>query len=189
MAQSDEYREILSRLEAILAAGTAPPAIDPTANVLSLVSAAMKRQDDLRQMEAGYQAQLAMAESRRIDALNLAESRRVDARLGAQEQQAALATEKLTNTATTLAAQVVATAEAMRASVAATAEQTSELIGVLRDSHDKRITELEQNRYQLGGRDIQRDQGRQGSQWATGQVLTVAAALLAAGIALFALLR
>lgn len=76
-------------------------AADPTANVLALVDAAMRRQDDLREAERRHAADLREAESKRVDAL----------RDG--DQSAIVA----------LAGQVAATAEAMRVSAAATAAQ------------------------------------------------------------------
>ena len=64
--------------------------IDPTKNVMSLVAASNLRQDDLRHMASSYQEkidalrdqhhrEIAVAESKRIDAVILAESRRMDA--------------------------------------------------------------------------------------------------------------
>lgn len=161
--------------------------VDPTANVLSLVEVANRRQDDLRvaegrrldelremtdkcaheirETEKQAQQRLTEVEAKWRDARDLAEARRIDSNMATQQQNARFETEKLSNTAATLAGQVASTAEAMRASSAVAAQQTADLIGVLRDSHDKRITELEQNRYQIGGRDIQRTEGRQTNQW------------------------
>jgi len=200
-----EYREILARLVAIqggLAEAKAPsiPLIDPTANVLSLVAAAMQRQDDLRQaelkrlddlrtLEREFNEKLSQAEAKRIDAQSLAESRRIDALLAAMVQNVALASEKQQAAATTLAASVTSSAEALRAAQTAAAQQTTAAIATLRESLDKRLTDVEQRQYQSGGRDVQRAEGRQGSQWATSQLVAVGAALLASVIAAVALLR
>lgn len=45
------------------------PVIDPTKNVLDLVQAAIKRQDDLREAEAKFQNGMREAETRRINEL------------------------------------------------------------------------------------------------------------------------
>lgn len=79
--------------------GRATP--DPTENVLALVDAAVRRLDDLREMERRHAAELREAESKRVDALR-------------DGDQAAIVA---------LASQVAATAEAMRVSAAATASQ------------------------------------------------------------------
>ena len=156
-----EVREILARLtliqSAVGAAEKAPekiPLIDPTENVKALVKLEMTRQDDLRdaegeradalrEMQEKYQEKLALAESRRIDALTLAESRRIDALLAAQQNAVALAAEKNAAQAATLGA----TTENLRSTI------------------DSRITRLEQQQYQTGGRDIQRDVGKADMRW------------------------
>jgi hypothetical protein len=90
-----------------------PPPIDPTANVLSLVAAAIKRQDDLREQAEKYRDKLAEAESRRVDANALAESRRIDALLQDARNAVALATARAEGTATALAERVDAAAKAL----------------------------------------------------------------------------
>ncbi len=189
--------DLLARLAAVEQRldGPKPPVIDPTANVLSLVSAAIARQDDLRHLENKrlddlrnqeryFNERLTAAESYRIDAQALAESRRIDALLAAATNNVALASEKQSAAASTLAAQVSSSAEALRAAVAATAQQNSQAIGTLRDTLDKRLTDVEQRQYQTGGRDIQRDAGRQGSQWATGQLVAIFALLVGTATAI-----
>lgn len=177
------------------------PLIDPTANVLSHVAAAVKRQDDLRAAEEKYlelevrrlddlrqlhekcaaeisavhlqaQTDLARAEQDRINALTLAESRRLDALLSTQQAAVALASEKSAAQAATLAQQVVTSSQALQAQVAQ-----------IRDGVEGRLSRLEQSRYETGGRDTQRDvqqtEGRQNSQWIIGLVAGSAVGLLA----------
>jgi hypothetical protein len=191
--------EIISRLKAIQGAiglqGEAPriPLIDPTANVLSLVTAAITRQDDLRLAEAqrvddlrkqqiAYEAEiqkvrekaqqdLTLAESNRINATMLAESRRIDALLAAATSNVALASEKAATQAATLAASVVSSAEAMRTQVAATSAATTTLITQLRESLEKRVTLVEQNQYQGVGETTQRGTSRQQNQWIVGIII------------------
>lgn len=186
---------------------------DPTANVLSLVEAAIRRQDDLRaaqdqrtddlrlaeaqrvddlrRLERYFNERfdasnerLRLAESNRIDAQALAESRRIDALLAAATQNVALASEKQAAQAATLAAQVTSSAEALRAAVAATAAQTTAAIATLRESLDKRLSDVEQRQYQSGGREIQRSEGRMGTQWAASQLVTLVALLIATATAI-----
>jgi hypothetical protein len=180
-------QEIAAQLKALQDSGRPAqiPLIDPTANVLSLVAAAIERQDDLRDAEfkrladlmkkeercahevqavrLRAQRDLAAAESRRIDALTLAESRRIDALLAAASNNVALASEKAAAQAATLAQQVATSAEALRAQVATTATAVSAQLESLRDTFDKRITLLERSGYQMGGRDDQRDKNTQGT--------------------------
>lgn len=197
---ASEYREILLRLAQLRAVEARPQPIDPTANVLSLVAAAIERQDDLRRVENRrlddlrsqeryFNERLSVAESNRINSQALAESRRIDALLAAATNNVALAAEKQSAQAATLATQVTSSAEALRAQVAATATQTATSIATLRDSMDKRLSDVEQRQYQSGGRDLQRTEGRQGNQWATSQLVTVAAALAAFALGLYTLLR
>src|ERR1700674_403524 len=115
------------------------PLIDPTANVLSLVAAAIERQDDLRVAEFKRQDDLRNEEKHcrdQLDAERLrtdaearrAESGRIDALLQANTNNVALALEKQG-------------AQAM--------------------AQDKRIAALEQNQYQGVGATGQRTEGRQ----------------------------
>jgi len=165
------------------------PVIDPTANVLSLVGAAMNRQDDLRDAEnrriddlrnlqsqydteirrlrANFQSELSAAESKRIDALATAESRRLDAVLAGMKADVALASEKAGATAATLAA-----------SVASTASATASQINELRNTLEKRLATVEQNQYQGAGAQIQRTEGRKDSQWVVGTIIVAGFALV-----------
>jgi hypothetical protein len=184
-----EFQEIISRLEALklVAAGDkAPviPLIDPTANVLSLVAAAIARQDDLRvaefkriddlreksetcahevsKVQLQAQKDLAVAESKRIDALTVAESRRIDAILAGAANAVLLDRAKSEAQAAQLAAQVVTSAQTLQAQVATTAKAT-----------DARITLLEQSQYGILGASTQRSEGRRESQWVIGLVIGI----------------
>jgi|SRR5579872_145014 len=163
--------------------------IDPTENVMSLVAAAQKRQDDLREAEnrriddlrkqqvqyehelrtvrSQYQDELAQAESKRIDALATAESRRLDAVLAGMKADVALASEKASATAATLAA-----------SVAATATATASQINELRNTLDKRLAAVEQNQYQAGGAQTQRSEGQKSNQWAITTAIVIGMAVI-----------
>ena len=193
-----EISDRLARIEQVLLANAtevpAPKlaAIDPTANVIALQSASDKRQDDLRVSEItrsdevlkisienaqeiqdlhlNAQRDLSQAESRRIDALMLAESRRLDALLAAVQNNVLVANKEAAAVAATLAAQV-----------ATTANSNAAALNALRDSHDKRITSLEQTQYRGIGEVEQRMTGRQQNQWIIG-VLAAVGIAIAGGI-------
>lgn len=126
--------------------------IDPTANVLGLVAAETKRQDDLRAAEFRRQDDLRIQaehyndklynERTRFDAeAKRAEAGRIDALLVANTNNVALALEKQ---------------------------------GAQAQAQDKRIAALEQNQYQGVGASGQRIEGRQQSQWVIGVVVVIA---------------
>lgn len=129
--------------------------VDPTRNVLDLVSAAILRQDDLRLVEsrhireivelrAKYDGELREAETARIDAI-----RAVD--VGAVNRAAEVAATQ----ATTLAAAVATSAETLRTQVAATA--TAGVVGLAAalEPIQKDISELRRYQYEGQGQKIQ----------------------------------
>jgi len=178
-----------------------PPIIDPTANVLQLVEAAMTRQDDLRAAEARHrdalallrsemgheirqiekqaQRDLAKAESGRIDALSQAESRRIDALLSAQQQNVALASARAELTATALAERVDASAKALAMSVETTAKTLTATVEAHVKALSDRIVPLEQARYQAAGSAEQRTEGRASNQWIIGLVMSAPSTFVA----------
>lgn len=180
------------------------PLIDPTANVLQLVAKETQRQDDLRQADARRQddlgkirsshireidairskaqRDLANAETKRVNALALAERLRLDALLVQQKADVALANEKTGATAATLAQQVLTVAEAMRQQVAMTTAASATQMDTMRKTFDDRVTMLERARYEGGGRDEQRTEGRQGNQWVIGLVVAIIAIVVSAAI-------
>jgi hypothetical protein len=144
MAQEQDILFRLTALEAALKE-KAPviPLIDPTANVLSLVAAAITRQDDIRALETRrqddlreqgerYLEQLATERQRAEMAAKVAEAGRIDALLAANTNNVALALEKQ---------------------------------GAQAQAQDKRIAALEQNQYQGVGGKMQQSENRQINQW------------------------
>lgn len=147
---------------------------DPTYNVMKLVEAEAKRQDNLREAEARRLDELSKAEVRRLDELSKAEVRRIDeqtvlragfdAKLAAAESKriddiravdvaaVAVATTQANERATVLASQVAASAETLRALVdsraAAAAEQYNQLSSVL----SARISLIEKQMYEGQGK-------------------------------------
>jgi hypothetical protein len=147
-SNSKEYQEILNKLDVL----TKPPVIDPTANVLGLVGAAINRQDDLRAAELRRQDDMREQAEKYIEILaserqrsemasKVAEAGRIDALLAANTNNVALALEKQ---------------------------------GAQAQAQDKRIAALEQNQYQGVGASGQRVEGRQQNQWVIGIIIAVA---------------
>jgi hypothetical protein len=146
---------------------------DPTENVLDLVEAAIKRQDDLREMGAEFTRREAEAESRHLrelmelrdnhtaEILNLrgqhtsemrqAETERIDANratdLGAV--QAAAAVQQTTQN--TLAATVASSAEALRARVEASARETAATLDAKIAPIASAIADVQRFQYESGG--------------------------------------
>jgi len=142
------------------------PVIDPTANVVAILvaavnriddlrDAAVKRQDDLRQMEAEslrreaemrrvYDEQLREAESKRIDAI-----RAVD--VGAVNRAAEVAATQ----AATLATQVAVSAETLRNQVQAAATASTIALNAALDPVQKAIDDLRKAQYEAQGQRAQ----------------------------------
>ena len=187
------YQEILSRLEKIQNGGARPapiPLIDPTANVLKLVEKAVERMDDLRAADDKWserlrhteerwateigqlREKLAIAESTRIDAVNMAESRRIDALFAEMKAAVALASEK-------------AAASAAQLAVAVAAQTTATALENMRSNFDTRVTRVEQQQYQTGGRDIQRVEARGETNVQRNQTLVIVGMLVGWAITIF----
>lgn len=144
--------------------------VDPTKNVLDLVEAAIRRQDDLRKAEAekvgiqiaqalklmdfqdahikevaalsrAYEEQLRVAESKRVDTVRTMDAAAV------QEQN-----RKATETATTLASNVNTSAEALRALVSTTTSAQNAASQQVINTLNARIAVLEQASYTSAGK-------------------------------------
>jgi hypothetical protein len=161
LTHSAEYREILARLDALRdgAKEKSPdkiPLIDPTANVLALVGAETKRQDDLR-----------AAEAKRVSDLD-SQAEKFHSKLEAQRQFFESEARKAE------AGRIDSLLAADKANVAlALAKQEAQA-----QAQDKRIAALEQNQYQGVGAGAARGEGRQHNQWLINVVLIVAGIIL-----------
>jgi hypothetical protein len=151
---TSEFQQIMARLDVILKRAEPPviPLIDPTANVLSLVSAAITRQDDLRAVEivqvkelreltTSFQEKLDTYRRQTESDAKKAEADRIDALLAANKNDVALAL----------------------------AKQQSQA-----EAQDKRIAIVEQNQYQGAGRQGQQTENKAHSQWVIGLIATLA---------------
>jgi hypothetical protein len=155
--------------------------IDPTKNVLDLVEAAIRRQDDLRSAsEKTLQAKLEAVEkivelrdehakefaeslAKKLDEeaklradftekLANAESKRIDAIRSVDVAAVAVASQRAADQATVLATQVAQSAEALRNLVANTAATVATSQQQLASSLSARLTTLEQAGYQAQGK-------------------------------------
>jgi hypothetical protein len=127
------------------------PVIDPTKNVLDLVNAANRRQDDLRTMDSLHVREVMRLRAQWAKDLRTAESARIDAirqvDVTAVQQAATVAEAR----ATALAAQVAASAEAMRAQVAATATAAATALASALSPIVTSIEQLRQAMYEAQG--------------------------------------
>jgi hypothetical protein len=122
------------------------PVIDPTQNVLDLVTAAIKRQDDLREAESRHMREIAELRSKYDKELRESESARIDAIRAVDVGAVNRAAEVSATQATILANQVASSAEALRIALAAALEP------IQKDIADLRKTQYEQagQRAQVG---------------------------------------
>lgn len=123
--------------------------LDPTKNVLDLVDAAIKRQDDLREQEAKHSREIDALRADYENKLRLAETARIDAIRAVDVGAVSRAAEVSATQAATLAAQVATSAETLRVSVqtAATAAGTAlaaALGPIIKDIADLRRVQYEQ---------------------------------------------
>lgn len=154
---------------------------DPTKNVLDLVDAERRRQDDLRgafekfvqtqtqnaaiieNLRAAHAREMNEAESKRVDQqlalrtsyeerLSLAEAKRIDAIRAVDVNAVAVASQRASDQATVLATQVAQSAEALRGLVASTANTVAQSQQVLSTTLSTRITTLEQAQYEGKGK-------------------------------------
>ena len=136
---------------------------DPTANVLSLVEATIKRIDDLQKAESRRLEDLRIAEIKRIDdilalrfiyeeKLIVAEAKRIDAIREVDVAAVIASTERTTTQAQLLALQTSTAAETLRALVASTAAATSAQQHQIQISLTERIQALEKSIYLGAGK-------------------------------------
>jgi hypothetical protein len=147
-------------------------AVDPTANVLALVEAAVKRLNDLqaasdmlRSLETKRTDDLRAAESRRIDEqlvlrseyqdkLAMAEAKRIDAIRSVDVNAVAVASERASAQAAVLANQVAQSADALRTLVASTATTMATQAATAAQQFTERLTLLERSQYEGKGKNL-----------------------------------
>jgi hypothetical protein len=142
------------------------PVIDPTQNVLDLVNAAIKRQDDLREMQSAHVTQLGQLRedhARYITELRAqygtelrqAETARIDAIRAVDVGAVNRAAEVSATQAATLATQVATSAEALRGQVEAARQQTATALAAALEPIQKDIQDLRRAQYEAQGQKTQ----------------------------------
>lgn len=111
---------------------TGTPYLDPTANVLGLVAAAVTRLDDLREAEARAVRELIQVRGEYEERLRIAESKRIDAIRAVDVAAVTAAATAAEVRATALAVQVETTAKAASAALTAALEPLMEAVADLR---------------------------------------------------------
>jgi len=129
--------------------------IDPTANVLQLVDAAVRRLDDLRASDNTWLQKLNTMRDAHAMELREAESARIDAvraiDVGAVQQASQVAA----TAASTLAAQVATSAETLRTQVAAAASAATIALSAALEPVQKDIADLRRAQYEAQGQKTQ----------------------------------
>lgn len=168
------------------------PVVDPTANVLGLVEAAVtrlnelrmaevKRQDDLRLSESAHLREMAGLRAEHATDMREAEAKRIDAIRAVDVAAVQRAAEVSAAQAQTLATQVAVSAEALRGQVSAAASAQSAALAAALDPIQKDIAELRKAQYEAQGQKQQVVEGRAGS----GAIYAfIGAALAVAGFAM-----
>lgn len=138
------------------------PVVDPTENVLQLVEAANRRQDDLRNLTATWQERFADMRHRFIEQLATlraahtaemrhVETQRLDAIRAVDQGNVATQASVQTQAAAALANQVAAAADAMRTQVETTRQQLQAQIAATNEPLLKDVAELRKVQYETAG--------------------------------------
>jgi len=135
------------------ASGT--PVIDPTANVIAILQAAVERQDDLREAEMTHVKEMAALRASYDHELREAEAKRIDAIRAVDVNNVSRAAEVAATQAQTLQAQVAGSAEALRLQVATTAAAAATNLANALEPIQKDIAELRKAQYEQQGQKTQ----------------------------------
>jgi hypothetical protein len=155
-------------------------ATDPTRNVLDLVSATERRQDDLRELEAKHVRELSQLRADHAEKLRLGEAARIDAIRAVDVGAVNRAAEVATTQAATLASQVAVSAETLRTQVAAAASAATIALAAALEPVQKDIADLRRAQYEAQGQKTQVVE-RQAESAGSGMVI----GLVVSGMALF----
>jgi hypothetical protein len=161
------------------------PVVDPTKNVLDLVSAAIKRQDDLRDLESRHLRELADLRAHYDQRLRTAETARIDAIRAVDVGAVNRAAEVSATQAQTLATQVAVSAETLRTQVASAATAASTALAAALEPIQKDIADLRRAQYEAQGQKTQVVESREVNTAArlnVNMVMAVISVLLAAAI-------
>ena len=149
------------------------PSIDPTKNVLNLVDAAVKRLDDLRDMEGHHRTDIEALRAYYEEKLRVAESMRIDA-IRAVDVEATRQTAQVAESrAVTLALQVASQADTLRSQVATVAAAAASTQATALAPIIASVEELRRNQYQQQGEKSAKTDTRAQANWGIGTVISV----------------
>lgn len=138
------------------------PVVDPTKNVLDLVSAAIQRQDDMSELRTKMQTQesahlreMADLREQHVYRLQAKEADRLDAIRAVDIGAVNRAAEEAATRANTLAVQVAQSAETLRTQVAATATAAQVQLSAALEPIIKDIADLRRAQYEAQGQKTQ----------------------------------
>lgn len=159
--------------------------IDPTANVIALVNAAIARQDDMRNLVAAHATEVSALRADYDEKLRRAETARIDAIRAVDVGAVNRAAEVSATQAITLATQVATSAETLRTQVAAAATAAAGALAAALEPIQKSIEDLRRAQYEAQGQKTQVSDSRLG----VGTLVGVIGIILAAVFGLVALLK
>lgn len=123
--------------------------------MLDLVTAAIKRQDDLRELESRHLRELANLRADYDQKLRVAETARIDAIRAVDVAAVNRAAEESATQAQALATQVAVSAETLRTQVAATATEAGAALAAAFEPIRKDIADLRRAQYEAQGQKTQ----------------------------------
>jgi len=151
---------------------------DPTPNVVAIIDAVVRRQDDLREAQNKRLSEMVALVAEHAKELRTAEAARIDAIRAVDVGAVNRATEVAATQASTLAAQVATSAETLRTQVSAAAQAATVALAAALEPIQKDIADLRRVQYEAAGSKAQTVEGR--SSWG----LVIAAVGLAAAVIL-----
>jgi CHAT domain-containing protein len=125
--------------------------VDPTKNVLREVDQAIRRQDDLRELDAAHLREMVALRADYDEKLRRAETARIDAIRAVDVGAVNRAAEVSAQQATTLAVQVAQSAETLRTQVAAAATAATVALAAALEPIQKDIADLRRAQYEAQG--------------------------------------
>lgn len=130
-------------------------AIDPTANVIALTDAAVKRLDDLRDKDMNHIKELVELRAEYDEKLREAESKRIDAIRSVDVSAVTRAAEVATTQAQTLAAQVSTVTDMLRTQISTTAAAQDSKLATALAPLNTAIADLRRAQYEAQGQKTQ----------------------------------
>jgi len=193
---NEAYAEILRQLREIRS-GTSEgrPApislIDPTANVKSLVDLESKHASDIRVNDKEWAERLRVADIRWADRLRATEDKCKGEESELREKLVIESRKAVDSTAIAEARRIDAMLTEIKGAVALAAKEAAATAATLANTFattmttaNDRMARMEQQQYQTGGRDLQREVGQGQSNVNRGQLMTIVIAVIGWSLAL-----